>query len=124
MAATQRVDKWLWYARFYKSRSLCAKTVGRGQVRINDIKITKSSHGVAVGDVLSFSKADWERVIEVVDLGARRGSAPEAQTLYVDHSRPKPVRETVPQNPKFEGKGRPTKKDRRQSAAFTAKHLD
>lgn len=124
MTDTQRVDKWLWYARFYKSRTLAAKQVIEGKIRINSVKISKPAHGLITGDVLTFVKADQVRVIEVLDLGTRRGSAPEAQTLYADKSPPRPKKEFVPPNPKFEGKGRPSRKDRRQTAAFDAKRLD
>lgn len=77
-----------------------------------------------MGDVLTFAKAEQTRVIKVLDLGSRRGSAPEAQLLYEDNSPPRPRREFVPPNPKFEGKGRPNAKERRQTAAFDAKYLD
>jgi ribosome-associated heat shock protein Hsp15 len=124
VAETQRIDKWLWYARFYKSRSLCAKQVSDGKICVNDIKISKPAHGLVVGGVLTFVKAEQSRVIRVIDLGTRRGSAPEAQLLYDDTSPPRPKREYIPPNPKFEGKGRPSAKDRRQTAAFDAKYLD
>ncbi len=124
MAETQRIDKWMWYARFYKSRSLCAKQVSEGKLSINDVKISKPAHGVALGDVLTFIKAEQPRVIKILDLGTRRGSAPEAQLLYEDNSPPRKRRDFIPPNPKYEGKGRPNAKDRRQTAAFTAKYLD
>jgi len=124
MADTQRIDKWLWYARFYKSRSLCAKQVSEGKVCVNDVKISKPAHGVVLGDVLTFIKADQPRVIKVLDLGVRRGSAPEAQLLYKDSSPPRARREFVPPNPRYEGKGRPSAKERRQTAAFDAKRLE
>jgi len=124
MTDTQRIDKWLWYARFYKSRSLCTRQVSEGKVSVNDVKISKPAHAVQPGDVLTFTKAEQPRVITVLDLGTRRGSAPEAQLLYKDTSPPRPKKEFVPLNPKYEGKGRPNRKERRQSAAFDAKHLD
>ncbi|MBL4751606.1 MAG: RNA-binding S4 domain-containing protein [Amylibacter sp.] len=124
MAQTQRIDKWLWYARFYKSRSLCAKQVLGGKIYVNDVKISKPAHGLVVGDVLTFIKAEQTRIIKVLDLGTRRGSAPEAQLLFKDSSLPRAAKKIIPANPKFEGKGRPTAKDRRQTAAFDAKYLD
>jgi ribosome-associated heat shock protein Hsp15 len=124
VAETQRIDKWLWYARFYKSRSLCAKQVSEGKVDVNDVKISKPAHAVDIGDVLTFIKAEQHRVIKVLGLGSRRGSAQEAQLLYEDKSPPRPKRKFVPPNPKFEGKGRPSAKERRQTAAFAAKHLE
>ncbi|MBE9477560.1 MAG: RNA-binding S4 domain-containing protein [Proteobacteria bacterium] len=124
MAETQRIDKWLWYARFYKSRSLCAKQVSEGKICVNDVKISKPAHGLAEGDVLTFVKAEQSRIIKLLDLGKRRGSASEAQLLFEDRSLPRPPRKIIPENPRFEGKGRPTAKDRRQTAAFDAKYLD
>lgn len=107
-----RVDKWLWQARFFKSRSLTAKMIAGGGLRVNGVKTSKASTKVKVGDYVIFPKEDDIREIEIVALGTRRGPAPEAQSLYIDHAPPQ-KRERPPQNPKFEGKGRPTKKDRR-----------
>jgi len=84
-----------------------------GKVRLNGSKITKPSSKVEIGDNLVFSTSDWVRIIEVVKMGVRRGPASEAQELYLDHSGPRPVKEKIPQNPKYEGKGRPTGKWRR-----------
>ena len=108
-----RVDKWLWQARFFKTRTLAAKTVTAGKVRLNDIKVTKVSQLIIASDVLTFKQGRHIRVIKVELLGTRRGPAHEAQTLYVDLS---PERENNPPNPKYEGKGRPAKKDRRNLA--------
>jgi ribosome-associated heat shock protein Hsp15 len=108
-----RVDKWLWHARFFKTRTLAAKTVSAGKVRVNDAKITKTSHLLVASDVLTFTQGRHTCVIRVELPGTRRGPAPEAQTLYTDLS---PPRENSPPNPRFEGKGRPTKKDRRNLA--------
>ncbi len=79
-----RVDKWLWYARFFKSRSLAAKHVQAGEIRVNRQRISKASAVLKVGDVLTFALGDTIRVIEVVALGERRGPAPEARSLYHD----------------------------------------
>lgn len=105
-----RVDKWLWHARFFKTRSLAAKQVSAGHVRVNGSKISKPAHTIVPGDVLTFAQARMIRVVEVVALGDRRGPAPEAQTLYLDRSE---KQDTMPRNPRYEGKGRPQKKDRR-----------
>ncbi len=107
-----RVDKWLWHARFFKTRSLAAKVVSDGKLRVNGQPISKPAYAVSPEDVLTFPQARDVRVIKVLALGERRGPAPEAQALYDDLDPPKP-REPVPQVPRFEGKGRPTKKDRR-----------
>ncbi|MEN3950136.1 RNA-binding S4 domain-containing protein [Iodidimonas sp. SYSU 1G8] len=79
-----RVDKWLWYARFYKSRSLAAKHIQAGDIRVNRQRISKASAILRIGDVLTFAQGDLIRVIEVVALGERRGPAPEARALYHD----------------------------------------
>lgn len=105
-----RIDKWLWHARFFKTRSLAAKQIKSGHLRLNGSKITKTAQSVAPGDVLSFSQGRLTRVVEVVAIGERRGPAPEAQALYLDKS---PKQDAVPANPRFEGKGRPDKKSRR-----------
>lgn len=110
---TIRLDKWLWYARFFKTRSLATKVVGGGNVRLNSNKVAKPSVAVGAGDVLIFTQAKEVKTVRVLACGARRGPAPEAQTLYEDLTPPSEPKEFVPQSPKYEGKGRPTKKDRR-----------
>lgn len=79
-----RLDKWLFFARFFRSRDLAAEVVDSGHLRINSQHCTKPGHGVAVGDVLTFPQGDRIRVIRVSALAPRRGAAPEAQRLYVD----------------------------------------
>ncbi|MFW8634339.1 RNA-binding S4 domain-containing protein [Cribrihabitans pelagius] len=105
-----RIDKWLWQARFFKTRSLAAKQVGAGHVRVNGAKTLKPAQNVAPGDVLTFAQGKVIRVVRVEAVGTRRGPAPEAQALYFDMTEPQ---EKLPANPKFEGKGRPDKKARR-----------
>lgn len=105
-----RLDKWLWQARFFKTRSLSAAQITGGHVRVNGTKVLKSSTSIAPGDVLTFTQAKQIRVIQVDAIGIRRGPAPEAQALYTDMSDPAP---TVPKGVTFEGKGRPTKRNRR-----------
>lgn len=120
-----RLDKWLWYARFFKTRSLAAATVAGGQVRVNGTPTSKRSVTVGPGDVLTFPKDDHIRVIQVDACGTRRGPAPEAQALYTDLSPPEPrTRDARPENPGFDGKGRPTKRDRRQLDLSRARHLE
>ena len=114
-ATTLRVDKWLWQARFFKTRTLAARVVGEGKVRVNAHRISKPARTVAPGDTLTFAQGKIIRVIRVVALGERRGPAPEAQALYedLDPPKPRPARNDNPPMPRFEGKGRPTKRDRR-----------
>ncbi len=79
-----RLDKWLWHARFCKSRALAARLVGDGAVRVNAVRVTKPATPVRVGDGLSFAQGGRIRVLRVLALGTRRGPAPEAQGLYLD----------------------------------------
>ena len=108
-----RLDKWLWHARFVKTRSLAARLVSSGHVRVNGKRVLKPAQAIGPRDVLTFVQADATRVIRVLELGTRRGPAPEAQALYEDLSEPAP-RDTDPPAPKYEGKGRPTKRERRK----------
>ena len=120
-----RLDKWLWFARFFKTRTLAASIVAGGAVRINGTPASKRSTTVIVGDVLTFAKDDHIRVIKVEACGTRRGPAPEAQALYTDMAPPeRKEKEFVPENPAFEGKGRPTKRDRRQLDLSKSRHLE
>ncbi len=77
---------------------------------MNADKVAKPAYAVGAGDVLTFAQARHIRVIRIETLGDRRGPAAEAQLLYSDLSA---EQDNVPQNPRFEGKGRPTKRDRR-----------
>ena len=120
-----RLDKWLFYARFFKTRSQAASIVGSVAVRINGTPTSKRSVMVSPSDVLTFPKDDHIRVIQIDALGTRRGPAPEAQALYTDLSPPEPrKRDKHPANPGFEGKGRPTKKDRRTLDLSKQRHLE
>ncbi|OAN72838.1 RNA-binding S4 domain-containing protein [Seohaeicola sp.] len=105
-----RIDKWLWHARFFKTRTLAAAIVSAGHVRINSVKASKPAQGIAPGDVLTFMQGDHVRVVRVLAHGVRRGPATEAQTLYEDMT---PAREDVPSVPQPQDGGRPTKRDRR-----------
>jgi len=79
-----RLDKWLWQARFFKTRALAAKVVEGGRCRVNGQRTSKPGHTVQVGDVLTFTQARVMRVVRVTGLGDRRGPADEAQGLYDD----------------------------------------
>ncbi len=112
-----RLDKWLWQARFYKSRSLAAAQCRAKKVRINGEHVKKASAMIMVGDVLTFPKADEVKVIEIVALGVRRGPASEAALLYKDQTPPGESAAGNPEKPlnpsRERGMGRPTKIDRR-----------
>lgn len=86
--ARLRLDKWLWQARFFKTRDLAAGVVSEGHLRLNGQHCAKPGHGVAPGDVLTFAQGTRIRVIRVLELGTRRGPAEEAQGLYLDLDTP------------------------------------
>ncbi len=108
-----RIDKWLWHARFFKTRTLAAATVSAGHVRLNSVKVAKPAQAVGLNDVLTFAQGDNVRVIRVIAHGTRRGPASEAQTLYEDLSPPSAPQKDVPGTPQAQDGGRPTKRDRR-----------
>ena len=118
---TLRLDKWLWYARFFKTRTQATKLIQCGKLRLNGDIITKPHRAASVGSILTFPKAKNIRVIKIVKLGQRRGPASEAISLYEDLS-PK-INETKKEEQlkvvNFEireiGTGRPTKKQRRET---------
>ncbi|PXW69192.1 heat shock protein Hsp15 [Loktanella sp. PT4BL] len=112
---TIRLDKWLWHARFFKSRSLAAGVVTAGKVRVDSQPVSKPARAIGPGNVLTFVQAQETKVVRVVACGERRGPAPEAHALYEDLTpapKPRPA-ETQGANPRYEKGGRPTKKDRR-----------
>ena len=122
-----RLDTWLWYARFYKSRSLSSKAILSGKLRLNSNKIIKPASKVKINDVLTINHINVVRVIQVQSLGSRRGPASEAQKLYndlseniIDASKIKSVSE----KPKRETNKRPTKKDRRMLDKIVTKTLE
>ncbi len=122
-----RLDTWLWYARFYKSRSLSAKAILSGKLRVNSNKIIKPASKVKINDVLTINHINMVRIIQVQSLGSRRGPASEAQKLYndlagdiTDASKIKSVSEKS----KKETNKRPTKKDRRILDKIVTKTLE
>ena len=106
MAETLRLDKWLWHARFFKTRTLAAKFVSAGGVRLNSNRVDKPATQVKPGDGLSFAIGAQVRVVHILAMGTRRGPAPEAQALYDDLTPEAPT-------PAKRVGARPTKKDRR-----------
>ena len=123
--AGQRIDKWLFFARVVKSRSLAQKFVQTGAVRINRDKTDNPARIVRPGDVLTISLRGGVRVLKVASPGARRGPASEAATLYEDLSAPKASEEGAeareerpdPAAPGFDpGERAPDKKQRRALA--------
>jgi ribosome-associated heat shock protein Hsp15 len=116
--ARQRIDKWLFFARLRKSRSLAAKSVESGDVGVNDVKIRQPSHLVRAGDVIVVSGERHDTVVKVLHPGERRGPYEEARLLYQDITPPPPPREErslFAQATRELGTGRPTKRERRET---------
>ena len=119
MEETLRIDKWLWYARFFKSRALASRMVSSGRLRLNGESISKPHRQVLPDMVLVFPQGETIRTIKILALATRRGPASEAQTLYEDLDPPqakesKTDRLVIPQfETRDSGAGRPTKRDRR-----------
>jgi ribosome-associated heat shock protein Hsp15 len=117
--ARQRIDKWLFFSRAVKSRSLAAKLVVAGRVRINRDKAAQASDLVRAGDVLTITLERRIFVWKVLGTGSRRGPAEEARLLYEDISPPpvpkgEAVLDAIPAL-RDAGSGRPTKKERRET---------
>lgn len=105
-----RVDKWLWQARFFKTRSMATELVSGGHLRLNGARVVKPAQAVRVGDTLTFPQARQVRVVRIEGLPVRRGPAAEAQALYTDISPPQAPDDGAPEP----HRGRPDKKDRRE----------
>lgn len=118
----QRLDKWLWFARIIKSRTLAQKQIEAGHVRIDSVRTTQAAHKVDVGMVLTINYAERVRVLKIVDTGTRRGPAAEARALYEDLTPelPKVAKELRPAKvgKREPGSGRPTKRERRLTDRF------
>ena len=112
--ARQRIDKWLWFARVVKTRTLAQKLVLSGAVRLNREKCDSPSHLLKTGDVLTIAIGRGIRVLKVAGPGRRRGPPAEAQGLFEDLSPPSPPREQASPT----AGPRPTKRDRRAMDAF------
>lgn len=80
--ASRRLDQWLWFARFAKSRSLAARLCAEGAVVVNGIAVAKANHAVRPGDIVSVPQGPWLHTVRVLALGTRRGPAVEARILF------------------------------------------
>jgi ribosome-associated heat shock protein Hsp15 len=119
-----RIDKWLWAARFFKTRSLAAKAVDGGKVRLNGTP-AKPARAIKPGDELAIRVGELEWVVEVMALSTQRGPAAKAALLYAEREDSRARREAAiaarkaQVHPAAGVKGRPTKKDRRLIHRFT-----
>lgn len=117
MTDKQRLDKFLFFSRALKSRTLAQKLIETGAVRVNSERTTRSDHKVGSGDVLTMNVHERLLVWRIRDPGTRRGPAPEAALLYEDLSPPPLPRAAAPPPlaSRAPGAGRPTKKQRRDT---------
>ena len=110
-----RLDKWLFFARFFKTRGLSSKQIQAGHVRVNATKVLKPATSISIGQVLTVVQRRTVRVVEVLALGHRRGPASEAQLLYRDLT---PKHDSEEPAPRQDRKGPPTKRERRAVRNF------
>jgi ribosome-associated heat shock protein Hsp15 len=126
--ATQRLDKWLWFARFVKTRSLATELVAAGKVRVNRARTEKPAQSVRVGDVLTVTLGRQVRLVRILGMAERRGPSAAAQALYEELTAAgDAIKPQSPSSPpgaggqlsearpaaRPAGRGRPTKKERR-----------
>ncbi len=123
MDSSVRLDKWLWAARFFKTRSVAREAVSGGKVRLNGNR-AKPGRSLNVGDVLQIQRGDDLYTIAIVELGIRRGSAAVAQTLYEETDESRLKREQLVEQRKLEHdqharrERRPDKRQRRRLVRF------
>jgi ribosome-associated heat shock protein Hsp15 len=114
-----RLDRWLWAARFYKTRAAASDAIDGGKVDVNDVR-AKRAKPVHVGDRVRVRRGPFEFILTVRGLSERRGGAAAAASLYVEDAVGRRLRERLAHQlrvappPAYEGKGRPTKRDRRE----------
>jgi ribosome-associated heat shock protein Hsp15 len=123
-----RADKWLWAARFYKTRSLAMEAINGGKVHLNGERI-KPARKLVVGDSLTVQKGIYTFAITVAGLSLQRGPADVAQTLYSESDESRQARQTLKETRKLQGdagrqrQGRPDKRERRQIHQFRTRQL-
>jgi ribosome-associated heat shock protein Hsp15 len=118
-AVPVRLDKWLWASRFYKTRAAAAQAIRAGRVDVNDVR-AKPAKALSLGDRVRIRKSPFEFRLTVRALSDKRGRAAQAALLYEEDPAGKAARERLAQQlrvaptPAYDGKGRPTKRDRRE----------
>ncbi len=124
---TQRLDKWLWTSRFFKTRALASQAINGGKVHLNGTR-SKPSKTVQIGDKLTISRAPYEHAITVCGINKQRRPAKEAVLLYEESEESQKARETLAIQLKLQAASmpqpthRPTKKERRKIIRFTNKN--
>jgi ribosome-associated heat shock protein Hsp15 len=123
-----RIDKWLWAARFFKTRSLAAEAIGAGKVEVNDERV-KAAKMIQLGDSISVRLGPYLHLVHVRGLSERRGPASVAATLYEETAESVAARAKLAEQLRmapaafvYEEKGRPTKRDRREIDRFRDEH--
>ena len=123
-AGRVRIDKWLWAARFFKTRSLAAEAIGGGKITLNGER-AKPAKPVKLGDEIRVQLGQFQHVVTVRGLSERRGPASVAQTMYEETEASRAARARLaeqlrmaPAGLVYEEKGRPTKRDRREISRF------
>ncbi len=122
-AVKLRIDKWLWAARFFKTRALAIEAIDSGKVLVNEERV-KPAKAIDVGNLIAIRLGPYTFVVEVLGLSDKRGPAPQAQKLYRESEESVKKREDLAFERKAQaqiverGEGRPTKKDRRDIERF------
>ena len=121
-SAKLRIDKWLWAARFFKTRSLAIAAIESGKVEVNEVRV-KPAKTVDVGDLVAIKLGPYQFVVEVLALSDKRGPAPQAQKLFKETEASAKRREELAFQRKAQAQnetreGRPTKKERRDIDKF------
>lgn len=127
-AGKLRIDRWLWFARFFKTRSIASRLGASRKIRVDGNVISKASQTVAIGNVLTFPQGRIIRIVQILSLGERRGPATEAQAMYEDLAPPELNQPMSKKRGPLEasparreaGAGRPTKAERRAMERFLA----
>lgn len=126
--AAVRADKWLWAARFFKTRSLAMEAINGGKVHLNGERI-KPARKLMIGDCLAVQKGEYSFVITVNGLSLQRGPAITARTLYTESDESRQAREALTRARKLQGEsgrqqGRPDKRTRRKIHQFKTRELE